>query len=190
MPNEEKRPQIKSRSRIKIFVEMEARPVEIEHARRAAGFAAGPFVFHAVTKIDSDAPAGFAQTQTEVDVGLALPIPVIEPTGGAKRLHVHQRATGVGRFDFYNSRARRRGRKTLKFFPPFQGLIPRGENPRRHERLLITRLLDALEIFLAEIYPGPFSILKFPVATGEIARLEENIGIDEQCVLRSHRATR
>src|SRR5438067_11666045 len=120
---------------------MEPGAVEIEHAWRAAALAARAFVLHAIAEIDADPPAGFAQTQTQVDVGLALPIPVIESIGGAKRLHVHQRTTGVGRFDFCNSRARRRGWRTLKFFPPFQGLVSRGENPRRHERLLITRLL-------------------------------------------------
>src|SRR5438874_11674859 len=159
---------------------MKARPVEIEDARRAAGFSAGALVFHAVTEINANAPAGFAKAQTQIDVGLALPIPVVESIGRTKRFHVYQRATGVGRFHLYNSRAGGRGRRTLKFLPPFQRLISRGENPGRHKRLLVARLLDTLEIFLAKIYPGPFSILKFPIAAGEIARFEENIGVNVQ----------
>src|SRR5438046_9734352 len=123
---------------------MKARPVEIEHARRAAGFSPGTLVFHTVTEINPDAAAGLAKTQTQIDVGLTLPIPVVESIGGTKRFHVYQRATGVGRFHLNDSRAGRRGRRTVEFFPPFQRLISRGESPSRHTRLLVTRLLDGL----------------------------------------------
>src|SRR2546423_5783952 len=190
MPNEQKRPQIKTRERVKILVERKARPVETEHARCAAAFPARALVLHAVTEIDADAPAGFPQTQAQIDVGLALPVPVIESIGGAKRFHVHQRATGMGRFHFDDPLTGRRDGRALKFLPQTQGLIAGGKNPRRHQWLLVTSLRSTEKISLTKIHPGPVSFLKLGVAASEIAGLKQNIGIDEQSIFCSDRAQR
>src|SRR5438105_13988607 len=107
---------------------MEARAIQIENARGAAALAAGAFVFHAVTEIDANAVARLTQPEAEIDIGLALPIPAIESIDGAKRFHVHQRATGMGRFHFDDARARPGDGTAMKFLPPFEGLIAGGED--------------------------------------------------------------
>src|SRR5947209_11809759 len=64
VPDEEERPEIKTRDGIKMFVEMDPRPVKVQDARGAAALAPGALVLHAITEIDPDATTRLAQAQT------------------------------------------------------------------------------------------------------------------------------
>src|SRR5688572_507661 len=180
MPQKEEWPQIEARGGMEMLIEMDPRAIKVENARRAAAPPAGAFVFHGVTEVDTDAMAGLAEAQTEIDVGLALPIPAVESTRGAESFHIDQGATGMGRFHFDDARSRRRHRNVLKFFPQFQGLVTSGENPGWHQWLFVGALRLPLEICLPEVYPGPVSFSELGKTAREIARLEENIGINQE----------
>src|SRR5471030_3187690 len=109
---------------MEFFVEINARSIKIEDARRPAAFATGAIVFHAVAKIYSDAMAILAEPQTEIDVGLALPIPGVEAADRAERLHIHECATRMRGFHFNDSMLRPRlSRAALKFLPESEGLV-------------------------------------------------------------------
>src|SRR3954467_12099001 len=121
---------------------MHARTVEIEHARGIATPAAGAIVFDFVAKVHPDTVPFPPQTKTEIHIGLTLPIPRIKSTDRMERFHVDQRAAGVDGFYWHDPAVLW---PALRLFPQLlparEKLVPCGENPRRHQRLLVRCLL-------------------------------------------------